>query len=83
MLNRLQLLGFSIFFKKYIQKGWVGVIQNYFIAILITMLTIAECRKVLGKNYEKYTDQQIELLRNWLYKIVKMEKKRIDENKAK
>lgn len=30
------------------------------------MLTIRECRKILGKKYEKYTDEQIKQIRDFL-----------------
>lgn len=56
--------------------------QIAFIAIVQTMLTINECRKVLGKKFEKYTDEQIEQLRDWLTKIARMNKKWIEKLKS-
>lgn len=47
------------------------------------MLSITECRKVLGKKFEKYTDEQIEQLRDWLTKIARMNKKWIEKLKEK
>ncbi len=46
------------------------------------MLTVIECRKVLGKKFEKYTDEQIEQLRDWLTKIARMNKKWIEKIKS-
>lgn len=47
------------------------------------MLTVAECRKVLGKKFESYTDEQIEQLRDWLTKLARKNKKWIEKIKEK
>ncbi len=39
------------------------------------MLSLSECRKILGKKFEHCTDQQIKQIRNWLYQIVGLETK--------
>lgn len=44
------------------------------------MLSLSECRKILGKKYENCTDQQIKQIRNWLYKIAELETKGLTEN---
>ena len=44
------------------------------------MLTILECRKILGDKYKNHTDKQIELIRAQLYKFAKMDKKMIKQN---
>lgn len=41
------------------------------------MLTIAECRKILGIKYKHYTDKQIEMIRELLYSFAKMDIKQI------
>lgn len=41
------------------------------------MLTIAECRKILGLKYKHCTDKQIEQIRELLYKFAKWDIKRI------
>jgi hypothetical protein len=41
------------------------------------MLSIAECRKILGKKFQNCTDQQIEKIRELLSQFAKMEVKRI------
>lgn len=51
--------------------------RNYFIAKSIAMLSIAECRKILGKKFQNCTDQQIEKIRELLSQFAKMEVKRI------
>lgn len=35
-------------------------------------ISIAECRKVLGKRFEKCTDEEITDIRDWLYKMAKI-----------
>ncbi len=40
------------------------------------MLTIAECRRILGKRFQNYTDKQIEMIREWLYKLANMDKEK-------
>lgn len=47
------------------------------------MLTIAECRKVLGFKYDHYTDKQIEMLRDWLTKLARKNKNWIEKIKEK
>lgn len=37
------------------------------------MLTITECRKLLGKQYELCTDEQIEKIRAFLYKLAEID----------
>ncbi len=37
------------------------------------MLSLAECRKILGKKYEHYTDKQIERIREWLHQIAELQ----------
>ncbi len=37
------------------------------------MLTLSECRKILGQKFESCTDQQIIQIRDWLYSIAKLE----------
>lgn len=36
------------------------------------MLSIEECKKVLEKNGEKYTDNEIKAIRDFLYKMAKI-----------
>jgi hypothetical protein len=47
------------------------------------MLTIAECRKILGNKFRNYTDEQIEQLRDWLTKLARKNKKWIEKIKEK
>jgi len=37
------------------------------------MLTIRECRKLLGKKFEKYTDEQIEMILQFLLKLAEID----------
>lgn len=37
------------------------------------MITIAQCRNILGKRYEGCTDREIEIIRDWLYKLADLE----------
>ncbi len=39
---------------------------------VITMLSITECKKVLNKNGIFYSDEEIEILRDALYKIAEI-----------
>ena len=41
------------------------------------MLTIAECRKILGEKYKNYTDKQIEAIRNFLYRFAQIDKEHL------
>jgi hypothetical protein len=43
------------------------------------MLSVAECRKVLGNKFQNYTDEQIEQLRDWLTKLARKNKKWIEK----
>ena len=43
------------------------------------MLSIEKCKKVLNKNSKKYTNEQVKLIRDQLYKIALI----IDEVKDK
>ncbi len=79
----LVFTGVQRFFHFLTQKGWVGVIPNSFIANVQRMLTVAECRKVLGKKFENYTDEQIEQLRDWLTKLARKNKRWIEKLKEK
>lgn len=36
------------------------------------MLTVTQCRKILGERFKNCTDQQIEMIRDFLYKLVKL-----------
>ena len=36
------------------------------------MLSVTECKKKLNKNGVKYTDSEIELIRNVLYKLAEV-----------
>lgn len=36
------------------------------------IISIAECRKILGKKFEKCTDEEIMRIRDWLHKMVKI-----------
>lgn len=47
------------------------------------MLTIAECRKILGNKYTHCTDKQIEMIRALLYEFAKMDVKRLIQLKTK
>jgi hypothetical protein len=47
------------------------------------MLSIKECRKVLGNKYKNYTDKQIKAIRDWLYRITDLEKGRLTNNEKK
>jgi hypothetical protein len=47
------------------------------------MLTIAECRKILGNKYKNCTDKQIEMIRELLYLFAEMDVKRLLKNKRK
>lgn len=44
------------------------------------MLSISECRKILGKKYENCTDQQIKQIREWLYTIAKLQLEGLTNN---
>lgn len=44
------------------------------------MLSISECRKILGKKYENCTDQQIKQIREWLYSIAKLQLEGLTNN---
>lgn len=37
------------------------------------MVTVAQCRKILGRRYEKCTDMEIQMIREWLYKLAEIE----------
>lgn len=37
------------------------------------MLSLSECRKILGKKYENCTDQQIKQIRDWVYLIADLQ----------
>lgn len=37
------------------------------------MLSLLECKKILGVKFEKCTDEQIKQIRSWLYKIAELE----------
>lgn len=41
------------------------------------MLSVKECREILGKNYENCTDEEILKIRDWLMKLVKLNRERI------
>jgi len=43
------------------------------------MISVKACRKILGNKYREYTDKQIEQIRNWLYKLARMEKGKLKE----
>lgn len=47
------------------------------------MLTVAECRKILGNKYKHCTDKQIEKIRELLYEFAKMDVKRLVTLKTK
>ncbi len=44
------------------------------------MLSLLECRKILGKKYENYTDQEISKILNWLYQLSEFETGEITNN---
>jgi hypothetical protein len=43
------------------------------------MLSITECKKKLNKNGVQYTDEEIELIRNVLYKLAEACHKKINK----
>jgi len=45
------------------------------------MLTIEECRKILGKKYKNCTDKQIKAIREWLYTLAKIDGSRSERIK--
>lgn len=45
------------------------------------MLSLKECRSILGKKFEDYTDEQIRKIRDWLYQIVGLEMKEFNKTK--
>lgn len=47
------------------------------------MKTIAECRKILGKKYKDYTDEQIRNIRDFLSEMVEINVKIINKFKNK
>jgi len=44
------------------------------------MLSLLECRKILGKKYENYADQEISKILNWLYQLSEFETGEITNN---
>lgn len=46
------------------------------------MLSLTECKKKLNKNGVQYTDEEIELLRNVLYKLAEACLKKITNKKT-
>jgi hypothetical protein len=44
------------------------------------MLTLTECKKILNRSGLIYTEEEIELLRNFLYLIAEIEIERIIKN---
>jgi hypothetical protein len=44
-------------------------------------ISIAECRRILGKKYEKCTDEQILAIRELLYDFAELDVKRLLENR--
>lgn len=44
------------------------------------MLSLSECRKILGVKFENCTDQQVKQIRNWLYRIAELEIEGITKN---
>jgi len=59
------------------------LIKKYEKWVLITMLSITECKKKLNKNGVQFTDTEIELIRNVLYKLAEICHKKIINNKNK
>lgn len=47
------------------------------------MISIKECRKILGKAGEKYTDQQLEVIRHFLMNMAKINVEVIKQHKKK
>lgn len=45
--------------------------------IIQIMLTILECKKILNKGERKYTDEEIKMIREFLYTVAEIE----NENK--
>lgn len=46
--------------------------------IIQIMLTILECKKILNKGERKYTDEEIKMIREFLYTVAEIE----NENKG-
>jgi DNA-directed RNA polymerase subunit F len=44
------------------------------------MLTIQECKKILEKDGTKYSDEEVEILRDILYKIAEIDIQQINKN---
>ena len=44
------------------------------------MLSVSECRKILGKKYESCTDKEIEQIREWVYLIADVKVKGLAKN---
>lgn len=47
------------------------------------MISIMKCREILGKAGEKYTDQQLEVIRHFLVSMAKINVEVIKQHKKK
>ncbi len=47
------------------------------------MISVKKCRQLLGKEGEKYTDEQLELIRGFLMRMVKINVEIIKSKKSK
>jgi len=47
------------------------------------MISLKKCRQLLGKEGEKYTDEQLELIRGFLMRMVKINVEIIKKQKQK
>lgn len=45
-------------------------------------ISLTECKKILNKNGNKYTDNEIIEIRNWLYFISEIALKCLEDNEA-
>ncbi|MES2592899.1 MAG: hypothetical protein V4608_13530 [Bacteroidota bacterium] len=46
-------------------------------------ISLTECKKILNKNGNHYTDNEIIEIRNWLYFISEIALKSLEDNEAK
>lgn len=45
--------------------------------------SVAKCRKILGKKYDRFTDEQILEIRDFLYMLIQMDKRHLKEREEK
>lgn len=45
--------------------------------------SVAKCRKILGKKYDRFTDEQIIEIRDFLYMLIQIDKRHLKEREEK